>query len=205
MGIGELIAISIGVSMDAFAIAICKGLSVEHVEPKHLLSAGLWVWRLTGGHAPAGLCLGQRFPIRDRKPGPLDLLYPVGGHRNSYDPGIPGACQGNGRVFRSARHVPSGCGRQYRRIGCGRVLCVFEGRHPSGHSHDWIDNILLFCSWCKNRQSFWSQIQIQGRSGGRNRIASHGDLDFSGAFVGVMKGECVWQTPILQSVHWQLP
>lgn len=42
MGIRELIAISIGVSMDAFAIAICKGLSVEHVEPKHLLSAGLW-------------------------------------------------------------------------------------------------------------------------------------------------------------------
>ena len=35
-------AISIGVSMDAFAIAICKGLSVEHAEPKHLLSAGLW-------------------------------------------------------------------------------------------------------------------------------------------------------------------
>ena len=29
MGIGELIAISIGVSMDAFAIAIHKGLFVE--------------------------------------------------------------------------------------------------------------------------------------------------------------------------------
>lgn len=42
MGIGELMAISIGVSMDAFAVAICKGLSVERVEPKHLLSAGLW-------------------------------------------------------------------------------------------------------------------------------------------------------------------
>ena len=42
MGIGELIAIAIGVSMDALAIAICKGLSVEQVEPKHLLSAGLW-------------------------------------------------------------------------------------------------------------------------------------------------------------------
>ena len=42
MGIGELMAISIGVSMDAFAIAICKGLSVEHAEPKHLLAAGLW-------------------------------------------------------------------------------------------------------------------------------------------------------------------
>lgn len=42
MGIGELLAVSIGVSMDAFAIAVCKGLSVERVEPKHLLAAGLW-------------------------------------------------------------------------------------------------------------------------------------------------------------------
>ena len=42
MGMGELLAIAVGVSMDAFAIAICKGLSVERAEPKHLLSAGLW-------------------------------------------------------------------------------------------------------------------------------------------------------------------
>ena len=28
--------------MDAFAISICKGLSVQTVEKKHLLSAGLW-------------------------------------------------------------------------------------------------------------------------------------------------------------------
>lgn len=42
MGIAEIVAISIGVSMDAFAIAICKGLSVERVEPRNLLSAGLW-------------------------------------------------------------------------------------------------------------------------------------------------------------------
>ncbi len=42
MGIWELMIVAIGVSMDAFAIAICKGLSVERLEKKHMVSAGLW-------------------------------------------------------------------------------------------------------------------------------------------------------------------
>ena len=42
MNLWELIVIAVGVSMDAFAISICKGLSVQTVEKKHLLSAGLW-------------------------------------------------------------------------------------------------------------------------------------------------------------------
>ena len=42
MSFWELLIIAVGLSMDAFAISICKGLSVEKVEGKHLLSAGLW-------------------------------------------------------------------------------------------------------------------------------------------------------------------
>lgn len=38
----ELLVIAVGVSMDAFAIAICKGLSVGKTEKKHLLITGLW-------------------------------------------------------------------------------------------------------------------------------------------------------------------
>lgn len=38
----ELFIIAIGVSMDAFAVSICKGLSVSKVQPKHMLSTGLW-------------------------------------------------------------------------------------------------------------------------------------------------------------------
>lgn len=38
----ELFVIAVGLSMDAFAIAICKGLSVEKAEKKHLLITGLW-------------------------------------------------------------------------------------------------------------------------------------------------------------------
>lgn len=38
----ELIFIAVGLSMDAFAIAVCKGLSVEKLEKKHLVITGLW-------------------------------------------------------------------------------------------------------------------------------------------------------------------
>lgn len=42
MGISELIVIAVGLSMDAFAVSICKGLSVQKVRPVHVLKAGLW-------------------------------------------------------------------------------------------------------------------------------------------------------------------
>lgn len=42
MGLGELIITAIGLSMDAFAIAICKGLSVEKIQKKHFVITGLW-------------------------------------------------------------------------------------------------------------------------------------------------------------------
>jgi len=42
MGFGELLIIAIGLSMDAFAIAICKGLSVEKIRGKHMVITGLW-------------------------------------------------------------------------------------------------------------------------------------------------------------------
>ena len=38
----ELIIIAVGVSMDAFAVSICKGLSVRRLRPNHMLSAAVW-------------------------------------------------------------------------------------------------------------------------------------------------------------------
>lgn len=42
MTLFELIVIAVGVSMDAFAVSICKGLSVSTLKPHHVLSTGLW-------------------------------------------------------------------------------------------------------------------------------------------------------------------
>ncbi len=61
MGLWELLVIAVGVSMDAFAIAICKGLSVEKVEKKHLLSAGLWFGGAQALMPLLGYLLGSSF------------------------------------------------------------------------------------------------------------------------------------------------
>ena len=42
MEFAELLILAIGLSMDAFAISICKGLSVEKLEKRHMLITGLW-------------------------------------------------------------------------------------------------------------------------------------------------------------------
>lgn len=42
MELAELLIIAIGVSMDAFAVSICKGLSVQNIQPKHSLITALW-------------------------------------------------------------------------------------------------------------------------------------------------------------------
>ena len=38
MGIAELLVIAVGVSMDAFAVAVCKGLSMKKMSWKKILS-----------------------------------------------------------------------------------------------------------------------------------------------------------------------
>ena len=42
MHLSELIIIAIGVSMDAFAVSICKGLSVRSLQPMHACLTALW-------------------------------------------------------------------------------------------------------------------------------------------------------------------
>ena len=42
MTIAEILIVAVGVAMDAFAVSICKGLSVRTVGTSHFLKVGLW-------------------------------------------------------------------------------------------------------------------------------------------------------------------
>ena len=42
MGITELILLAVGLSMDAFAVSICKGLAMPELKLRHMLIVGLW-------------------------------------------------------------------------------------------------------------------------------------------------------------------
>lgn len=42
MGIGELFLLAVGLSMDAFAVSICKGLAMKKATLKAEATCGLW-------------------------------------------------------------------------------------------------------------------------------------------------------------------
>ena len=42
MGVIELFVLALGLSMDAFAVSICKGLSVSKLQAKHCLICGVY-------------------------------------------------------------------------------------------------------------------------------------------------------------------
>ncbi len=42
MSIAELFILAVGLSMDAFAVSVCKGLSLGNIKVKHMCIAGVW-------------------------------------------------------------------------------------------------------------------------------------------------------------------
>ena len=61
MGIMEIALIAVSMSMDAFAVSICKGLSVRRVQARHALSVGLWFGGFQGLMPVFGFTLTARF------------------------------------------------------------------------------------------------------------------------------------------------
>lgn len=61
MGLLELFVIAVGLSMDACAVSVCKGLSVQKVKPKHMLLAGLYFGGFQALMPTIGYLLGVNF------------------------------------------------------------------------------------------------------------------------------------------------
>ncbi len=61
MSLWELFVIAVGLSMDAFAVSLCKGLSVQKVSLRHALCAGLWFGGFQALMPLLGWLLGSRF------------------------------------------------------------------------------------------------------------------------------------------------
>ena len=61
MGILDLFLIAVGLSMDAFAVSVCKGLSAQQLKPKHYLLTGLWFGGFQALMPAVGYLLGSTF------------------------------------------------------------------------------------------------------------------------------------------------
>lgn len=61
MGIAELFILAVGLSMDAFAVSICKGLSLDRINFKHMAIAGAWFGGFQALMPAIGYFLGSFF------------------------------------------------------------------------------------------------------------------------------------------------
>ena len=57
----ELIIIGFGLAMDAFAVSVGKGLTLDRVEPRHALKAGVWFGGFQALMPIIGYLLGNSF------------------------------------------------------------------------------------------------------------------------------------------------
>ena len=61
MGIITLLSLAIAVSMDAFAVAICKGLALQKIKFKQYILVGLWFGGFQALMPIIGYFLGSQF------------------------------------------------------------------------------------------------------------------------------------------------
>ena len=61
MGIGELLLLAVGLSMDAFAVSVCKGLALRRATFKAELTCGIWFGGFQALMPLIGFFLGTLF------------------------------------------------------------------------------------------------------------------------------------------------
>lgn len=61
MRIWEVIAIAVGLAMDAFAVSVCKGLAAKKIKISHLLAVGLWFGGFQALMPAVGFFIGAQF------------------------------------------------------------------------------------------------------------------------------------------------
>lgn len=61
MSILDLFILAVGLSMDAFAVSVCKGLSLGKIKPKHMCIAGAWFGGFQALMPLVGYFLGSFF------------------------------------------------------------------------------------------------------------------------------------------------
>ena len=63
MSIAELLIMSVALAMDAFAVSVCKGLSLKNVTPRHMLICGIWFGLFQALMPLLGYSAGRAFRI----------------------------------------------------------------------------------------------------------------------------------------------
>ena len=107
MSLWELFVIAVGLSMDAFAVAICKGLSVGRVRGSHAVTAGIYFGGFQMLMPLLGYLLGVRFQEIIAGVDHWIAFLPAGADRSEHGrPGVRGGEEHVDSSFRPRSMLP---------------------------------------------------------------------------------------------------
>ena len=162
MSLMEIFLIGIGLSMDAFAVAICKGLSMQKVDLRYTVWIALYFGVFQAAMPLTGWLLGSQFARHVTRFAPwiaFILLALIGGNmiRESLSKDEEEA-EREERL--TVDHNNACCGDQYRRAG--RRCVVFDGgdlnfHRRGGHPHRMHD-VCHFACGCVHRQCLRREV-----------------------------------------------
>lgn len=125
MGFADIFLIGVALSMDAFAVSICKGLSVQKVRLKHMLIAGLYFGAFQALMPLIGFLLGFKLEDFIRS---IDhwiafvLLAIIGG--NMIKEALSKNEEEHDASFAFKAIFAACCRNEHRCTGCRHKLCV---------------------------------------------------------------------------------
>lgn len=90
MSLFSIFMIGIGLSMDAFAVSIARGMTMKKEDLlRYALTLGFFLWCFPGCYAIDRLVGRKLFSGVHRFHRPLDCIWSAGHHRREHDTGVP--------------------------------------------------------------------------------------------------------------------
>ena len=155
MSILEILLLGIGLSMDAFAVSICKGLSTKKLQIKHYLIIGAWFGGFQALMPTIGYFLGSTF---EQYITAFDhwvafvLLAAIGA--NMIKESFSKEESETNSSFCFQNDAVDGTGHKHRRAGCRHHVCAAAGcQRAAGRLSHRRNDIRLFRRWAQSRQS----------------------------------------------------
>ena len=87
MGLLELFILAVGLSMDAFAVSVCKGLAMPKISVRKAGIVGLWFGGFQALMPALGYLLGYQFRDKITAIDHWIAFHPAGDHRRKHDQG----------------------------------------------------------------------------------------------------------------------
>ena len=162
MGLLELFILAVGLSMDAFAVSVCKGLSLGKIRFKHMATAGLWFGGFQALMPTIGFLLGRSFADMVTKYAhwiAFVLLVLIGA--NMLKEALSGEEEepDADASMSAKKYVHARDSYQYRRAGGRRYIRFSRGAYSTRGIFHRRGDIRILGGGNKDRQHFRRQVQ----------------------------------------------